>query len=101
MGFSKEELEEHCTDEDAREHLGRNLVFTYGSEGGKATILSHGQQMGLSPCIHLAFTLHSPCIHADDPPIDAQPVQPVRIPRGQRVPRLDIGGRRPRRALAR
>ena len=87
MGFSKEELEEHCTDEDAREHLGRNLVFTYGSEGGKATILSHGQQMGLSPCIHLAFTLH-----ADDPPIDAQPVQPVRIPRGQRVPRLDIGG---------
>ena len=41
MGFSKEELEEHCTDEDAREHLGRNLVFTYGSEGG-----SHGQQMG-------------------------------------------------------
>ena len=39
MGFSKEELEEHGTDEDAREHLGRNLVFTYGSEGGKASRL--------------------------------------------------------------
>ena len=33
-------------------------------------------------------------MHADDPPktIDAQPVQPVRIPRGQRVPRLGIAG---------
>ena len=35
MGFSKEELEEHCTNEDAREHLGRNLGFTYGSVGGR------------------------------------------------------------------
>ena len=49
MGFSKEELEEHCTNEDAREHLGRNLGFTYGSEGGKATILRRASNSYLRP----------------------------------------------------